>query len=180
MNQLYAALISLLLGAAPVLAGDSLQVELRTNIGPIVIELDPEKSPVTVANFLSYVDSGFYEGTIFHRVKPNFMIQGGGMTPDLVEKDTGAPIKNESRNHLHNERGTIAMARTADPNSATAQFYINVRNNLRLDFDYVTRRPGYTVFGRVVEGMDIVEGYRLGGNRTTGWLRGCPYGTDPD
>lgn len=136
-------------------------VLIRTNTGDIKLELYPEKAPITVENFLSYVDSGFYDGTIFHRVIPNFMIQGGGFSPDMEEKPSGEPIKNESRNHLHNERGTVAMARTDEPDSATAQFFINVRSNLRLDFDYVSRRPGYAVFARVVEGMDVVDGISL-------------------
>ena len=137
------------------------RVKLRTNAGEILIELYPEASPKTVENFLAYVDSGFYAGTIFHRVIPNFMVQGGGFTAGMAEKPTREPVVNESRNHLHNERGTLAMARTDDPDSATAQFFINVRANLRLDFDYVTRKPGYTVFGRVVEGMDVVDGISL-------------------
>ena len=138
------------------------------------MELFPEESPKTVANFLSYVDSGFYSGTIFHRVISNFMIQGGGFTREMQEKPVGSPVENESRNHLHNERGTLAMARTEDPDSATAQFFVNVRANLRLDFDYVTRKPGYTVFGRVVEGMDVVDGISLVLTQTTGGMDDVP------
>jgi cyclophilin family peptidyl-prolyl cis-trans isomerase len=137
------------------------RVKLRTNAGEILVELYPEASPETVENFLAYVDSGFYAGTIFHRVIPNFMVQGGGFTAEMIEKPTREPVVNESRNHLHNERGTLAMARTDDPDSATAQFFINVRANLRLDFDYVTRKAGYTVFGRVIDGMDVVDGISL-------------------
>jgi cyclophilin family peptidyl-prolyl cis-trans isomerase len=148
-------------GSGPGFAADRPQVEMQTSAGSVVIELDPDSSPLTVANFLQYVDAGFYDGTIFHRVIPNFMIQAGGMIADMTEKPTGEPVRNESKNHLHNERGTIAMARTSDPHSATAQFYINVRNNLRLDFDYVTRTPGYTVFGRVIDGMDVVDSIAL-------------------
>lgn len=144
------------------------RVEIRTNAGSFTVELFPEDAPATVANFLSYVDSGFYAGTVFHRVIPNFMIQGGGFTPTLQQKPAGEPVKNESHNHLHNERGTLAMARTADPDSATAQFFVNVRANLTLDFNYVTRQPGYTVFGRVVEGMDVVDGISLVGTQTVG------------
>ena len=137
------------------------QVLIRTSAGEIRLELYPGESPRAVANFLEYVDSGFYADTIFHRVIPNFMIQGGGMTRDMQEKPTRDPVPNESRNHLHNERGTVAMARTDDPDSATSQFFIKVRSNLQLDFDYGTRKPGYTVFARVIEGMDVVDGISL-------------------
>jgi len=150
------------------------QVRIHTNAGDITVELYPDEAPLTVANFLSYVDSGFYAGTVFHRVIPNFMIQGGGFTQDLAEKPASEPVKNESRNHLHNERGTIAMARTDDPDSATAQFFINVRANLTLDFNYVTRKPGYTVFGRVIEGMDVVDGISLVNTANRGHLDDVP------
>lgn len=150
------------------------QVLIRTSAGDMRVELFPAESPKTVENFLSYVDSGFYSGTIFHRVISNFMIQGGGFTRDMQEKPVGEPVENESRNHLHNERGTLAMARTEDPDSATAQFFINVRANLRLDFDYVTRKPGYTVFGRVVEGMDVVDGISLVLTQTTAGMDDVP------
>ncbi len=155
-------------------AGPNPQVLIRTSAGDIRVELYPEESPKTVENFLAYVDSGFYPGTIFHRVISNFMIQGGGFTRDMVEKPVREPVENESRNHLHNERGTLAMARTDDPDSATAQFFINVRANLRLDFDYVTRKPGYTVFGRVVEGMDVVDGISLVLTQTTAGMDDVP------
>jgi peptidyl-prolyl cis-trans isomerase A (cyclophilin A)/peptidyl-prolyl cis-trans isomerase B (cyclophilin B) len=134
---------------------------IRTSAGDIKLELYPDKAPLTVANFLKYSDEGHYDGTIFHRVIPNFMIQGGGFSTNMIEKPTAEPVANESRNHLHNERGSVAMARTDDPDSATAQFFINVRSNLRLDFNYVMRRPGYTVFGRVIAGMDVVDGISL-------------------
>lgn len=141
---------------APVNAGaENPQVVIRTSEGDITLVLFADKAPVTVANFLSYVDSGFYSGTIFHRVIPNFMIQGGGFDRDLKEKTTREPIVNESKNRLHNTRGTIAMARTSDPNSATAQFFINQRSNLRLD--WAPGREGYAVFGEVVDGMDVVD-----------------------
>ena len=130
-------------------------VVFKTNSGDITLELYADKSPITVANFLSYVDSGHYDNTIFHRVISNFMIQGGGYTPDLVEKPTLDPIVNESRNRLHNLRGTIAMARTSDPDSASSQFFINHRNNLRLD--WAPGRDGYTVFGEVIDGMPTVD-----------------------
>lgn len=161
MKHLIAALLCCSLLFSGLLRAENPQVMLRTNTGDIKIELYPEQAPLSVANFLSYVDSGFFDGTIFHRVIANFMIQGGGFTTDMEMKPTEEPIKNESRNHLHNERGTLAMARTDDPDSATSQFFINVRSNLRLDFDYISRRPGYAVFGRVIEGMDVVDGISL-------------------
>ena len=131
------------------------QVIIKTSEGDITVRLFGDKSPVTVDNFLSYVDSGYYNGTIFHRVIPNFMIQGGGFLPDLTQKESGEPIKNESKNRLHNTRGTLAMARTNDPDSATSQFFINQRSNLKLD--WAPGREGYTVFGEVILGMDIVD-----------------------
>jgi cyclophilin family peptidyl-prolyl cis-trans isomerase len=130
-------------------------VKLETTKGDIVIEVNETAAPVTAANFLQYVKDGFYDGTIFHRVKPNFMIQGGGFTPDMKQKTTRPPIVNEAKNGLKNKRGTIAMARTNDPGSATAQFFINHVDNAFLD--YSARDPGYAVFGQVVEGMDVVD-----------------------
>jgi peptidyl-prolyl cis-trans isomerase B (cyclophilin B) len=133
-------------------------VKLHTNFGTITLELDADKAPVTVENFLNYVRSGFYNGTIFHRVISNFMIQGGGMEPGMREKAANAPIKNEADNGLSNERGTIAMARTMEPHSASAQFFINVKDNTFLDHRSPTPDGwGYAVFGRVVEGMDVVD-----------------------
>lgn len=134
---------------------DNPRVLMKTSDGDIVIELYAEKSPVTVENFLSYVDAGHYDGTVFHRVISNFMIQGGGFTTEMKEKPTRDPIVNESSNKLHNTRGTLAMARTSDPNSATAQFFINQRSNLRLD--WTPGNEGYAVFGEVVEGMQVVD-----------------------
>jgi peptidyl-prolyl cis-trans isomerase A (cyclophilin A) len=131
-----------------------LQVELTTSIGNILIELEPVKAPISVKNFLAYVDSGFYIDTIFHRVIPGFMVQGGGFTSNMVKKDTMAPIRNEATNGLHNVRGTLSMARTSDPNSATSQFFINVADNPFLD---PGRDPGYAVFAKVVSGMDVVD-----------------------
>ena len=134
------------------------QVEIKTDMGAIVVELYPDKAPETVANFLQYVKKGQYNGTIFHRVMPGFMIQGGGFTPDFKEKPTGKPVKNEAANGLHNGVGTIAMARTPDPHSATAQFFINVAENAMLDFRYPTQDGyGYAVFGKVVKGMEVVD-----------------------
>src|SRR5574341_2300650 len=133
------------------------KVKLNTSAGVIVVELDRAKAPKTVDNFVQYVKSGHYDGTVFHRVIDNFMIQGGGMTADMTEKPTRAPIPLESRNGLKNERGTIAMARTMDPNSATAQFFINVKDNVFLDQSNARDGNGYAVFGRVVSGMDVVD-----------------------
>ena len=134
------------------------QVELNTNRGAIVIELYPDKAPATVENFLHYVKSGYYDGTIFHRVIPGFMIQGGGYTADFNRKDTDKPVKNEADNGLKNQIGTVAMARTSDPHSATSQFFINVADNDFLDFRSPTMRGyGYTVFGKVIKGMDVVD-----------------------
>ncbi len=132
------------------------KVVMETSKGEIVIELNAEAAPVTVANFLRYVDEGFYDGTIFHRVISNFMIQGGGFTQDMQQKATHEPIKNEASNGLHNKRGTIAMARTNDPDSATAQFFINVKDNDFLDYGG-PGHPGYAVFGKVIKGMDVVD-----------------------
>ena len=131
------------------------QVIIRTSSGDITVELYEDKAPITVANFLGYVDSGHYNGTIFHRVIRGFMIQGGGMTPDMQEKPTGMPIANDAKNRLHNTRGTIAMARTNDPDSATAQWFINHRNNFNLD--WTPGKAGYAVFGKVVDGMFVVD-----------------------
>jgi len=131
-------------------------VKLETSMGNIVIELEKQAAPVSVKNFLGYVEAGFYDGAIFHRIIPGFMIQGGGFTQQMVKKETRDPIINEAKNGLSNEKGTIAMARTNDPDSATAQFFINHRNN---DFlNYVDEsKAGYAVFGKVTEGMDIVD-----------------------
>jgi cyclophilin family peptidyl-prolyl cis-trans isomerase len=159
----YALLIVLcaLLWMSPVFAEDNPRVRLQTSMGDIVLELYPEKAPQTVQNFLSYVNQGFYSGTIFHRVIDGFMIQGGGYTEDFQKKPTGSPIQNEADNGLRNDRGTVAMARTNDPNSATAQFFINVVNNDFLNFRSKTPRGwGYAVFGKVVDGMDVVDKIR--------------------
>jgi cyclophilin family peptidyl-prolyl cis-trans isomerase len=133
-------------------------VQINTSLGPIVVELDSEKAPRTVANFLEYVKSGHYSGTIFHRVIRRFMIQGGGMTKDMAEKPTRAPVMNEADNGLKNAVGTIAMARTGDPHSASAQFFINVNDNTFLDHTAKDARGwGYAVFGRVTQGMEVAE-----------------------
>jgi len=137
------------------------KVRLNTNLGSILLELDAEKAPLTTANFLEYVQSGHYNGTLFHRVIDGFMIQGGGYEPGMVLKPTRAPIRNEADNGLRNEPYTIAMARTSDPHSATAQFFINVANNDFLNFTAPTPQGwGYCVFGRVVEGQEVVDKIR--------------------
>lgn len=133
-------------------------VTLETTLGKIVIELDEEKAPATVKNFLNYVNDGFFDGTIFHRVIPNFMIQGGGFMPGMVQKNSGEPIQNEADNGLANDRGTVAMARTNDPHSATAQFFINHKDNDFLNHSAPTDSGwGYCVFGKVSDGMDTVD-----------------------
>ncbi len=150
-----ASLASLaLVAAVPAFAQ---KVRLATTAGDIVVELDAAKAPKTVANFVQYVKDGHYDGTIFHRVINGFMIQGGGMKPDMSEKPTRAPIPLESRNGLSNARGTIAMARTMVPDSATSQFFINVVDNGMLDQANSRDGNGYAVFGKVVEGMDVVD-----------------------
>ena len=140
-------------------AATSNKVLLKTSLGDITLELYPDKAPKSVENFLGYVKSGFYDGTVFHRVIAGFMIQGGGFTKDLRQKPTKAPIAIESKNGLSNVRGSLAMARTMDPNSATAQFFINTVDNQRLDYSG-DANPGYAVFGKVVAGMDVVDKIR--------------------
>jgi len=148
---------ALLFGTA---AAYAQKVKLATSAGDIVIELDAAKAPKTVENFVAYVKAGHYNGTVFHRVIPTFMIQGGGMTADMKEKPTRAPIVLESRNGLSNVRGSVAMARTNDPNSATSQFFINVKDNDRLDAANARDGNGYAVFGKVVSGMEVVDKIR--------------------
>ena len=130
-------------------------VKLETNVGDVTVLLYADESPKTVENFLAHVDEGFYEDTIFHRVIDNFMVQGGGFDVELNQKDSGRTVANESKNRIHNDRGTLAMARTGDPDSAGSQFFINQRNNPRLD--WTPFKPGYTVFGEVITGMRIVD-----------------------
>lgn len=154
---LAAALLSLIVMGAE--AGPKVRIE--TTLGPITLELAEDKAPKTVANFLEYTRQGFYNGTVFHRVIDNFMIQGGGFTADFQQKPTRAPIPNEADNGLKNLRGTVAMARTNDPGSATAQFFINVKDNAALDYKSATPQGwGYAVFGKVIEGMDTVDKIR--------------------
>ena len=158
LSCLLAATLSVSTGVARAQSDDPVEnprVLMKTTDGDITIELFADKSPITVENFLRYVDDGHYDGTVFHRVISNFMIQGGGFDTELKEKPTRDPIVNESKNKLHNTRGTLAMARTSDPDSAAAQFFINQRSNLRLDWS--GGKDGYAVFGEVVDGMQVVD-----------------------
>ncbi len=134
-------------------------IKIETSKGTMMLELDAEKAPNTAANFVAYVEDGFYDGLIFHRVIPNFMVQGGGMNPDMSEKaDKRAPIKNEANNGLKNDRGTIAMARTGDPHSASSQFFLNLKDNDFLNFTSESQAGwGYAVFGKITEGMDVID-----------------------
>ena len=158
MKRLLIVGFAVLLMSLTAVADDNPKVALETSKGKIVLELYVEKAPLTVKNFLAYVDAGFYNDTVFHRVIPNFMIQGGGFTADMQQKNTRAPIRNEAANRLPNQRGTIAMARTPNPHSATAQFFINTKNNDFLNYKGKTPQGwGYAVFGQVVEGMDVVD-----------------------
>lgn len=136
-------------------AAENTLVAVKTDLGTFVIEVYPKSAPATVQNFLGYVDSKFYDGTIFHRIVPGFVVQGGGMTFDFAEKETRKPIVNESANGLKNDYKSVAMARQQDPDSATAQFYVNLQNNPGLNA--TETKPGYTVFGKVVAGMDVIE-----------------------
>lgn len=154
---------------------ESSLVTLKTSMGDITLELYPEKAPVTVENFMKYVDDGFYKGTLFHRVINTFMIQGGGFDSNMTKKNTRAAIKNEAANGLKNERGTIAMARTGVPDSATAQFFINTVDNRSLDFRDPSRSGiGYCVFGRVTDGMDVVDKIRAVATGFKGGMRDVP------
>jgi cyclophilin family peptidyl-prolyl cis-trans isomerase len=148
------AAVSLLVCTANAIAANPI-VKLQTSEGDITVVLFADKAPKTVANFLAHVDEGFYQNLVFHRVIDNFMVQGGGFDVDLKQKQTERSVINESKNRLHNDRGTLAMARTSDPDSAGSQFFINQRNNPRLD--WTPYKPGYTVFGEVINGMRIVD-----------------------
>ena len=164
MKKLFAIACFLISGMA--LAGNP-YVVIETSMGNIELELDEGKAPVTVKNFLTYVESDFFKNTIFHRVIPGFMIQGGGFEQEMVRKETQAPIKNEASNGLANARGTIAMARTNDPNSATSQFFINLVDNPFLDHkDTSPKGYGYAVFGKVTKGLEVVD--KIGAVKTTG------------
>ena len=172
------ALVTLVTAGVCMAADGNPKVEMETSKGKFVIELFPEKAPETVKNFLNYVEAKFYDGTIFHRVIPNFMIQGGGFTSDMKKKSAGAPIKNEADNGLKNERGTIAMARTGDPHSATAQFFINSVNNDFLNHKGKTQQGwGYVVFGKVIKGMDVVDAISSAKTVTRGGYQDIPAET---
>ncbi len=179
MRMTFVATLVLLAAVAPGDAQETAkgnpQVVLDTSKGKIVLELYPDKAPVTVKNFLAYVDARFYEGTIFHRVIPNFMIQGGGFTADMNQKPTNDPIQNEADNGLKNQRGTIAMARTNVPDSATSQFFINSVSNDFLNFKSKSAQGwGYAVFGKVVEGLDVVDAISAVKTGTSGRFRDVP------
>jgi peptidyl-prolyl cis-trans isomerase B (cyclophilin B) len=172
------ALFTLITAGASMAFAANPKVEMETSKGKFVIELFPEKAPETVKNFLNYVEAKYYDGTIFHRVIPNFMIQGGGFTSDMKRKSAGAPIKNEADNGLKNDRGTIAMARTGDPHSATAQFFINSVNNEFLNHKSKTQQGwGYVVFGKVITGMDVVDAISASKTVTRGMYRDVPAET---
>jgi cyclophilin family peptidyl-prolyl cis-trans isomerase len=158
--------------AAPAKAMSNPVVTIKTNMGSIDVELFADKAPKTVANFLSYVKSGHYEGTVFHRVIAGFMIQGGGMDKALNKKSTQPPVVNEASNGLKNDTGTIAMARTNDPDSATSQFFINVKDNGALNRS--EGNPGYTVFGKVTSGMDVVKKIEASKTSMQGGMRDVP------
>jgi peptidyl-prolyl cis-trans isomerase B (cyclophilin B) len=173
-----AAFVTLVTAGVSMAADGNPKVEMETSKGKMVIELFPEKAPETVKNFLNYVDAKFYDGTIFHRVIPNFMIQGGGFTSDMKKKSAGTPIKNEADNGLKNERGTIAMARTGDPHSATAQFFINSVNNDFLNHKSKTQQGwGYVVFGKVIKGMEVIDAISSAKTVTRGGYRDIPAET---
>jgi peptidyl-prolyl cis-trans isomerase B (cyclophilin B) len=178
MKRIFISMMLILAVSLPASADENTKVELETSKGKIVLELYADRSPETVKNFLAYVDAGYYDGTIFHRVIPGFMIQGGGFTVDMVKKDTRRTIQNEADNGLLNERGTIAMARTSDPHSATAQFFINTVNNVFLNHTGKTSQGwGYAVFGRVSKGMAVVDAISKVKTGTRGRFRDVP--TDP-
>ena len=172
------ALVALVTAGAGMAVAANPKVEMETSKGKMVIELFPAKAPETVKNFLNYVETKYYDGTIFHRVIPKFMIQGGGFTADMKQKSAGAPIKNEADNGLKNDRGTIAMARTGDPHSATAQFFINSVNNDFLNHKSKTQQGwGYVVFGKVIAGMDVIDAISAVKTVTSGRFRDVPAET---
>ena len=172
------ALVALVTAGAGMAVAANPKVEMETSKGKMVIELFPDKAPETVKNFLNYVETKYYDGTIFHRVIPKFMIQGGGFTADMKQKSAGAPIKNEADNGLKNDRGTIAMARTGDPHSATAQFFINSVNNDFLNHTSKTQQGwGYVVFGKVISGMDVIDAISAVKTVTRGRFRDVPAET---
>jgi peptidyl-prolyl cis-trans isomerase B (cyclophilin B) len=174
-KQIFLIVFILLFTITSNIQAETTMVKMDTNQGTIMLELDADNAPNTVANFLTYAKEGFFDGTIFHRVISNFMIQGGGFTEDMNQKTVHDPIKNEANNSLKNDNGTIAMARTGDPHSATAQFFINVKDNDSLNFSSETAQGwGYAVFGKVTEGMDIVEKIKAAETTTNGPYQDVP------
>lgn len=174
MKKIVIALMFLAVSTG-IFAAQNPVVIMKTSMGEVEIELFQDKAPLTVANFLSYTDKGFYNGTIFHRVISNFMIQGGGFTPGMDEKKTSSPVKNEASNGISNKRGTVAMARTMDVHSATSQFFINVVDNGFLDYKASTSDGfGYCVFGRVVKGMDVVDRIKSVQTGNSGYFQDVP------
>lgn len=174
-KQIFLIVFILLFTFTSNIQAETTMVKMDTNQGTIMLELDADAAPSTVANFLTYAKEGFYDGTIFHRVISNFMIQGGGYTEDMDQKTVHDPIKNEANNGLKNDNGTVAMARTGDPHSATAQFFINVKDNDFLNFSSETSQGwGYAVFGKVTEGMDIVEKIKATPTTTKGPYQDVP------
>ncbi|WP_457640031.1 peptidylprolyl isomerase [Persephonella sp.] len=168
-------LLAVLVFTAVSFAGQNPVVVIKTNMGDIYVELYPDKAPKTVENFLTYVKEGFYNGLIFHRVVKGFVIQGGGFDKELnYRKPTHPPVENESNNGLSNVRGTIAMARTSDPHSATTQFFINLVDNTYLDYGKNPQKWGYTVFGRVVKGMEVVDEIAEIPVMNVGWMLNVP------
>jgi len=178
MPRLIRALLSalFLFALAGAARAEPVLVVMKTSKGDVTLELDADKAPDTVRNFLRYVDEGFYDGTVFHRVIKNFMIQGGGFTPDMKQKKTHEPVKNEAKNGLKNLRGTLAMARTSDPHSATAQFFINHKDNDFLDYPGQDGW-GYTVFGKVTGGMEVVDAIATVPTGSSGGFRDVPTET---
>ena len=174
LKKLLLATCSVVFATSLMAADKAPHVLFDTSFGQIEVELDPVKAPISSQNFLQYVDSGFYNNTIFHRVIPGFMVQGGGFTDQMVQKNTNDPIKNEASNGLLNTRGTLSMARTSNPNSATSQFFINVADN---DFLNPGRDAGYAVFGKVTKGMDVVDQIVNSQTTTKKGMRDVP--TDP-
>jgi peptidyl-prolyl cis-trans isomerase B (cyclophilin B) len=178
MRQFCFTLVGLVLMTSIALAQEETQVQIATSMGDIVVVLNPKAAPKTVANFLAYVNDGFYDGTIFHRVIKNFMIQGGGFTPEMKQKPTKPPVPNEADNGLKNEVGTIAMARTNDPHSATAQFFINTKDNGFLNFkDKSPQAWGYCVFGKVIKGLEVVQAIEGVKTATRGMFGDVPVET---
>jgi len=174
-KQIFLIVFILLFTITSNIQAETTMVKMDTNQGTIMLELDADNAPNTVANFLTYAKEGFFDDTIFHRVISNFMIQGGGFTEDMNQKTVRDPIKNEANNGLKNDNGTIAMARTGDPHSATAQFFINVKDNDFLNFSSETPQGwGYAVFGKVTEGMDIVEKIKAAETTTKGPYQDVP------